>query len=260
MSSRGDPACCGAMLVVAGIFALWGAKDRFKKKQFVENIPTSEAHSVAMGLVEMAGTIVPIKLLKSPLSNADCVYYNFTVEELRRSGKHSHWVTIFSRKEHENFFIKDATGQVEIDPGDAEIDIPEDRQVNVNSMFFENENETEVKKCFEKLNISTSKGIALGPITIGGSPKRKITEWYLAPGGTVYVLGTAEPKPGVSSAKHEDMVIIQKGTNNPLFYISDRSEKETLNKLKNDTYWMLIGGLCGIVFGLGIIFARFNAL
>ena len=236
---------------------LWVAKDRFQKKQFMEGIPTSDARSIAMGLVEMTGKVVPIKLLKSPLSNADCVYYKFTVEELRRSGKNSHWVTIFSRKEHENFFIQDSTGQIEVDPREAEIDISPDRSARTRDLFFETGDEAEVKACFEKLGIHTSEGIGLGPIRIGASPKRKITEWYLAPGDTVYVLGTAEPKPGVSSAKHEDMVIIKKGENNPLFYISDKSEKETVNKIRTEMYVTLIGGLGSIVVGLALVFLGF---
>ena len=80
-----------------GIFSFIVGLRKIFLKRMIENIPTSKARSVAMGLVEVYGEVVPIKTLKSPFSSKDCVYYRYQVEELRSDGKHSHWATI--RKE-----------------------------------------------------------------------------------------------------------------------------------------------------------------
>src|SRR2546427_2615815 len=82
-----------------------------KEKRLIEDIPTSEIRSIAMGLVEIYGQVIAIKskVLKSPLSNNDCVYYSFKIEELRREGKSSRWVTIKSGTAENNFLVKDQT-------------------------------------------------------------------------------------------------------------------------------------------------------
>ena len=69
---------------------IWGFLS-FRWKRLIENIPTSKIRSIAMGLVEISGRVVKSKNnnLKSPFSQNDCVYYKCTIEEYRRSGKHS---------------------------------------------------------------------------------------------------------------------------------------------------------------------------
>ena len=99
-----------------------------KQKRLIENIPTSKIRSLAMGLVEVYGKVVPWQgtMLKSPMTNRDCVYYKYTTEEYRRSGKHSHWVTIKKDMGSIHFNLKDETGMVLVNPKGAKIDIPKD--------------------------------------------------------------------------------------------------------------------------------------
>ncbi|MFH1770987.1 MAG: hypothetical protein ABH828_05545 [archaeon] len=94
-----------------------------KQKQMIENIPTSKIRSIAMGLVEIKGIAEPFrkKLLKSPFSEKDCVYYRYTVEEYRSSGKNSRWVTIASGQSNDFFNLTDDTGTVLVDPKGAEV-------------------------------------------------------------------------------------------------------------------------------------------
>src|SRR4030042_6307126 len=91
----------------AGIYFFFRGLFWFKEKKLIENMPTSKIRSLAMGLVEIAGEVVPAKkaVLKSPFSGKNCVYYRYTVEELRSSGTSSHWVTVKEGKEGVPFFL-----------------------------------------------------------------------------------------------------------------------------------------------------------
>ena len=59
----------------AGLFLFWKGFSWLKQKRLIENIPTSKIRSIAMGLVEIYGEVVPTqeKILKSPFTNKDCV-------------------------------------------------------------------------------------------------------------------------------------------------------------------------------------------
>ena len=47
--------------IIIGTGLLIQAFRLFKKKKMIENIPTSKVRSIAMGLVELNGKIIPIK-------------------------------------------------------------------------------------------------------------------------------------------------------------------------------------------------------
>ena len=93
----------GVKLFVFSLFGLgfgtilfFSGFKRYKEKKLIENTPTSKIRSIAMGRVEIAGKVLADKnhLIKSPFSNNDCVYCKWTVEEYKRSGKNSSWVTV----------------------------------------------------------------------------------------------------------------------------------------------------------------------
>lgn len=108
----------GPMLTFAGLRT-------FAKMRLTENIPCSKVRSAAMGLVELQGQARPRKLLQSPISSKPCCWWQFKIQEYRRSGKHSRWVTIRESQSPEPFFLEDNTGRVLVDPLNAELLVPE---------------------------------------------------------------------------------------------------------------------------------------
>ncbi|MBW2968259.1 hypothetical protein KY362_07270, partial [Candidatus Woesearchaeota archaeon] len=62
-----------------GIYLFIKGFSWFRLKRMVENIPTSKIRSLAMGLVEIYGSVVLFedKVLKSPFTGKDCVYYKY---------------------------------------------------------------------------------------------------------------------------------------------------------------------------------------
>ncbi|MEM7815809.1 MAG: GIDE domain-containing protein [Candidatus Aenigmatarchaeota archaeon] len=208
-----------------------GLKTLFLKRM-IENIPTSKVRSIAMGLVEIYGQVVPIKLLKSPFSGKDCVYYKYKIEEMRGSGKNRNWTTVKCEEKCEPFYIKDETGAVLVDCTGANVDI------NYDSRF-----ESRMGKDPPSQVVSFLKAHKLSHEDFLGINKHmRYTEWFIGPGEKIYILGTATDNPNVKlSSKGTENIIIKRGENEKIFYVSDKSEKEILSSLG----WKVIVGVFG---------------
>ncbi|MBW2971899.1 E3 ubiquitin ligase family protein [Candidatus Woesearchaeota archaeon] len=207
----------------------------FRLKRMIENMPTSKIRSLAMGLAEIYGEVVPAEknVLKSPLTGKDCVYYKYKIEERRSSGKNSYWATIKSGTDMVNFFLKDNTGAVLVDPKGAQVDIPEDYSYN-----------TGIAGRTPPMVVSFLKNNDLSHTTLFGFNKQmRYTEYYIAPKDKLYILGTAGDNPFVEEAtaqKNEEDIMIQKARGS-IYYISDKPEKDILGTLR----WKVIGGFFG---------------
>ena len=88
-----------------------------------ENIPTSKTQGVVFGLAEVKGKLVPQAeggVVTGPLTDEDCVWYHYTVEERRGSGKNKSWHTIQDDTVKRPFFCEDEEGRIRVFPGNAE--------------------------------------------------------------------------------------------------------------------------------------------
>jgi len=218
-----------------GIYFFFKGFKWLKQKKTIENIPTSKIRSIAMGLVEIFGKIIPAKkqTIVSPFSNKKCVYYKYTIEEYRKTGKSSHWVTVKKNEQSVPFYLKDNTGKVLVDPTNAKIEIPKDFEYN--SHLMRNPPIT-VKKFLSQNKLSHS--------FLGLNKTMRYREYFIEPGEELYVMGTAGDNPYVentTSTKNEEDVMIQKGNNKQFYYISDKSEHEVLKNFR----WKIFGGLVG---------------
>jgi hypothetical protein len=227
------------------VFLIWGLMS-FKVKRLIENIPTSKIRSIAMGLVEIYGEVVPSKndVLKSPFTNNDCVYYKYSIEELRSSGKNTYWATIDHGKAHNVFYLKDETGSVLIDPTGAKIDTPVDNKFD-SSMGHD---PPETAKDF-----LASRNIKWEGLFFGINKTMKFTESFIAPGDKLYIMGTADDNPYVKDASAEkgvEDIMITKGKYEKFYYISDKQEAAVLFSYNVKTYGGVISGLICIVLSL----------
>jgi len=249
MSSSFDLIIPFIFLIIAGIILLiWGLLS-YKMKRLIENTPTSKIRSIAMGLVEIYGEVEPLRdnILKSPFSNNDCVYYKYKIEELRQSGKSSHWVTIKKGEEKKLFRLKDETGSVLINLKGAKIDIPTD---NIYDSSLGRDPPETVKQFLSTTNI-TWEGFLFGI-----NKTMKYTEYFIAPGDKLYIMGTADDNPFVkesSAEKSVEDIMIQKGKFEKIYYISDKQEKAILFRYTLKTYAGLIIGSISIIISLVIL-------
>ncbi|MBU2561444.1 MAG: E3 ubiquitin ligase family protein [Nanoarchaeota archaeon] len=219
----------------------------FRLKRLIENMPTSKVRSLAMGLAEIHGEVVPAekKVLKSPLTGRDCVYYRYKIEERRSSGKNNCWVIVKSGTEMVHFFLKDNTGSVLVDPKGANVDIPSD--------FTFNSGITKATpptvESFLKSNSLTDRTL------LGFNKQMRYTEHYIAPKDKLYILGSAGDNPFFEDAtaqRNEQDIMMHRGGEG-IYFISDSSENDVLKKLKLKVMGGFFGGGALIVVCLTIM-------
>jgi len=206
--------------LLVGAFFFLKSFSWFRQKRLIEDIPTSKIRSIAMGLVEVFGEVVPAeKVLKSPISNKDCVYYSYTVEEYLPFTKKD-WKTIRTNERRIAFFLKDDTGTVLVDPHGSRIEVPP--QVVFQTGIFTKNIPEKIKAYLE------SKGIKLKD-SYGITRTFRFEESAILVKDNLYVMGKAEDNPLVeeaSSKKSSADIIIRKAR------ISDKSEREILRALR----------------------------
>jgi hypothetical protein len=214
-------------------------------KRLIENIPTSKIHSIAMGLVEIKGRVIPVDdrvLLKSPFSNKDCVYHKYLIET-DMGIKDENWVTIGFGENHQLFYLKDTTGSVLVNPKDAKIDIPKDNEFGKGAgKMLPREGKDFILN--EKKNFEKEYGFIMA---------NRYTEWYIAPDDILYVLGTAKDNPYLkegTAEKSASDIMIHKGKYDKIYYISDKKEKDILSRFRWKTYGIVLGSIL-ISIGLG---------
>lgn len=219
-----------------GIFLFFKGFGWLRFKRLIENMPTSKIRSLAMGLAEVYGEVVPYegKLLKSPMLDRDCVYYSYSIREERGSGKNRHWVTLKSGTDMVHFCLKDDTGKVLVDPEGAKVNFKKD--LDVLSSFGRDPPEV-VKNAINRMSLSYE-------TFLGINKTMKYEEIVIGPNDKLYILGTAGDNPFVedtTAQKGVEDIMIRKGRNEKIYYISDKGEKDIVSSLK----WKFIGGIFG---------------
>lgn len=110
-----------AVLIILAIVGFIGAFYFFSRKRIIEDTPTSLIRSAPQGYVEIdgIGNLMEGPPIIAPLTGKHCLWYNYKIEERRRSGKRSRWTTIENGKSEELFLLIDDTGSCVIDPEGA---------------------------------------------------------------------------------------------------------------------------------------------
>ena len=204
---------------------------KMSELQLIRNIPRSKIRAAAVGIVEIRGKIVSEYLLTTPYSKTQCIYFQCTLLEYRKirdleSTISYKWEKVSSQTHKIPFWIKDETGQILVDPEGAEF-----------KMFP------------SQTGYLNPDGSIQG--NIGGVyPQvgdKKYIENFLSPNDELFVIGTVTIRK--EGAKQQN--VIQRGTNNSTFFISDRLEK---HEVVNDTKWEM---LAGIYYGIVIFITGF---
>ena len=239
----------------AGLYYFVKGLSWLKQKRLIENTPTSKIRSLAMGLVEIYGEVVPVegKLLKSPFSIKDCVYCKYVIEEYRRSGKNSHWVTVKGDEKMAPFYIKDDTGVVLVDPKGAKMEIPMDFEFRSGW----GRDPPESVKQFLKNNKMNFEDF------LGFNKTMRYREYIIEPKNGLYVMGTAGSNPFAevgNLSENAAGIMIQKGVNDKNYYISDRQEKEILKDLQQNVILGVCGGGAVAVACFAIILYYLNVI
>ena len=252
-----DPIIFALIAVPVGAYYFISGFHKWSCYNTISNTPTSKVEAIAAGFIEVYGEVLPKgEYLKGPFFGEDCVFYSYTIEEYRSHGKHSSWDVIRRGQSDAPFFVQDETGKIEIDPGGAEFEVVDRRQVAVQP----GESTPKIREFLAEINLADNVSLVdLGPIHLGAN-LRRYTEYVLEKGQKIFATGTAVPKEGVGSEKQEEMLVIKKGDFNRFFYISDREEKGVLGGMRNNAILYLAGGGLAALIGLAYIFFRMNIL
>lgn len=219
----------------AGLFFFFSGFQRHRKLKLIQNIPTSKVRSVAMGLAELSGVAAagPAKL-QSPFAQNECVFYQYKVEELRRTNKSTYWATIQKRSSETPFYLKDDTGQIMILPKNAELYLDKDHSYGGNSFFSGRDSVFE--EGLARLGVNNQ--------TIFGLKKTlRADETYIVEGDPVYVLGKVSSDAlGENGAGGPRCAAISYDQVHKVLILSDKSEKDVISRMSGYTLLALYGG------------------
>jgi hypothetical protein len=237
-----------------GLFFFYEGLYWFRRKRLLEDIPTSEIRSIAMGLVEIYGQAVPFNntIFKSPFGSKDCVHYKATVEKLVSTGKSSHWEVIKTEEKGDYFYVQDDTGHVLVTTRGAETEVPVDFEWQSG---FAKDMPVSISEYAAANSIATKDFFHL-------NEQLRFREYDIEVGRKIFVLGTAGKNPFNQdlSSEHMDTVMIQKGEDKQTFLISEESKKEELSELKRNSLLGIFGGAALTVGCLFIILFYLNLL
>lgn len=241
------PCCCGSVFfLLAGAALAYAGGTQYLLVQKIANTPTSKVRSVAVGLAELFGKAKCAEEMLSPVSKAKCVFHRFTAEwyEPPRGKRSGQWHTFINRRSSKRFYLEDDTGRMLIEPEGAEVHIPSDfsstghlsdkalfgllpqKQLDKKILDYLEQN-PEDKKAFEARS----------------GHRLRATEYFIAEGDPLYVLGTATPQEGVSGGAQHERLVMMKGKNEKIMFISDSGEKNFSGNMKLSAIAFLLLGL-----------------
>jgi len=200
-----------------------------KKKQFMQTLQTSKIRSLAIGLAEIYGKVAPCNsgIMKSPFSNRDCVGAKIIIE--KHSGDPSGPDVIKELVLGIEFFLQDDTSMVLVDLRGAKLDIP-------------------VSYEFDAMEVDPPPTIVtfLKKHNIAFNPRLYFLESIIKPGDELYILGRADYNPNFRDGDSEHGVqnlMMQQSHNPDIYFISTRSKKQILKKMKYTIIAAIFGGL-----------------
>lgn len=178
----------GVLAVACGIGLVQGFRFLLRKRM-IEDIPTSKVRSAAQGYVELEGygELMDGPPILSPLTGSRCVWYQYSIEERRGSGKNRRWTTVESARSSDLFLLIDDTGECVIDPDGARV------TPAVKETWYGANRDS-------KPRITGTRWISLGG-------RYRFREARLHPGDPLYAIGLFETVGGAGSgADHQTML------------------------------------------------------
>jgi len=253
-----------AFTLIGGLVFVMGFV-KMRKYRIIRDTPRSKIRSMSMGIVEIHGSVEADQLIKSPFSKTDCVYYKYEIMEYRKSSSSKsksttyRWQKVGSGEQSVPFFAVDETGKALVEPDKAEFEVSYKKGFyqKTKGLFGSFKGISNIIKTLKNWDPTDPASLdttewdlePLSSRTGFKSPRvgdRKYNEFYIEPGDTLFVLGTAAHRPDAP-----DNVVIRRGKNEKTFIIADKSEKGVLKKLKSTMLISFIAG--GIFFAAGIV-------
>ena len=118
-----DPIFWRTVMAVLAPVCFWFGFRCWRRARLIEDVPTSRVRSAAQGYVELQGEAMLTSgtAMIAPLTRQPCVWWNYRIEERRRSGRNTRWVTVDRDCSVTPFLIEDESGWCVVNPVGAEV-------------------------------------------------------------------------------------------------------------------------------------------
>ncbi len=238
----------GGILFVVGLIVTLVNLKNFKRRQRIVATPTSPiAQAPGNGLVEIKGRIVPSEqgLLETPFSGRHAVWCRVTVQELRSSGKNSHWHTLLTEVDARHFMVDDGSGQhARVLPHGSNVMLDKH---NIASSGTFNDAQPHLEAFLVARGLKSTSWIGL-------NKSMRYEEEVLAPGDALYALGLSRRDAGPPVHDGYRMVpgsqlVMFHGWGEELL-LTNKTEEQLTSKLLTGFVLGLVMGGVGIVLGL----------
>ena len=251
-----------AAAVGAGSVAFLHGFRALRVQRVIADTPTARVRSLAMGLVELQGTVCARSSVNTPFSARPCAWWEVELQTLSNSRKGvRNWSTVYRESSGQPFYLSDGTGEALVYPQGAE--------VRAGNVVTEETFGLGVPEPYAGFMAGRQLGLrhiwSMGPM--------RFRERSLEDGQAVFLLGRAQPRAHAVSVSMDEEVllatgtdavgatrvrthdaechaVIRRGRDDVAFLISNRSEKSMTMEYGLRAFGGLVGGPALALFGL----------
>jgi hypothetical protein len=112
-------------MALAGPFLTWTGFRAWRIRRLIEGTPASRIRSMAMGLVELNGSVSERSRVSAPFSGRPCAYWEIEIQTRNsRKDRPDGWTTVHRNRSGHPFYLRDETGVALVYPQGAECHLP----------------------------------------------------------------------------------------------------------------------------------------
>jgi hypothetical protein len=237
----------------------------FREYRVLMDTPEIPIRSVAMGLVEIHGKATITPPIPSPVSQTPCYFYSVEIEHWVTDKHGGHWSHLVTDEDGPKFYVADTSGKVLVDAHNAEFDLLETAKVETRGsgsrllgLGIGGSKKPLDLASYASDAVARHKGGGIFGSGGGLGQRYRLTEHLVVPEHWYDVTGTCVENPTPQDEHDRNMIV--KGTNEPTFLITWRSEKEIRRTLRNRAAQYIFGGALLAVACLGIFLAKHSWL
>jgi hypothetical protein len=247
---------------MAGVMGPWLFFKGFRvwrTRRLISDTPTARIRSMAMGLVEIKGSVTPRSSAVAPFTGRPCAYWEVDIATQARNS----YTIIHRNQSGQPFYVRDESGVALVYPKGAEAKLNFAREELCRGIMLPD--------CYsEYLREHGTLATTMGRMSMLRFRERIIEE-----GQEIYVLGTATPRArahvisdgealeslatGTDDAFRRPMrtldeevaAVVRKGQNESTFVLSQDPEEHVTTMLGLRSWGMLVGGPLLTLIGLG---------
>jgi hypothetical protein len=191
----------GGFAMAGGTWLFFHGFQSLRTWRVIRDTPTARVRSMAMGMVELNGSVEPRSDLAAPFTGKPCVYWEVEISTRsgRRQGADS-WTVVHSNRSGNPFFLRDETGVAMVYPQGADVKTPFGAE------------ESTLGLGVPDLYMQYMEEQGLGMRRLWAIGAMRFRERVLEQGHRVFVLGRAHPKAMARDVSFDEVELAATGT------------------------------------------------